>query len=64
MHLPRAAIVRHLRERGRDEDAIRAERDLPERIHTVQDVELLERWGIDPSAIEGETFRDLPPRDT
>ena len=35
----------------------------PERLHAAQDAELLRRFGIDPSDVEGATFRDLPPRD-
>ena len=63
MHIEKATIVRHLRGLGRHEDAIRADRELPDRIHTVQDVELFERFGLDPSGFERETFRDLPPKD-
>jgi hypothetical protein len=64
MHIEKETIVQHLRKHGRHEDAIRADRELPDRIHRMQDVELLERWGIDPEDIEGETFRDRPPPDT
>ena len=63
MHVDKATIVRHLRAHGRHSDAIHADRALPDRIHTTQDVEFFERWGLDPSEIEGETFRDRPPRD-
>ena len=63
VHIEKATIVRHLREHGRHEDAIRADRELPDRIHTTQDVELLERFGLDPTGFEGETFRDRPPKD-
>ena len=63
MHVPRATIVGHLRKLDRHADAIEADRTLPDRIHTEQDVELFERWGLDPSDIEGETFRDRPPPD-
>ena len=42
VHIEKATIVRHLREHGRHEDAIRADRELPDRIHTTQDVELFE----------------------
>jgi hypothetical protein len=63
VHVDKATIVSHLRERGRHEDAINADRELPDRVHTVQDVEIFERFGLDPSAFEGETFRDQPPRD-
>ncbi len=63
MHIEKATIIRHLRARGHHRDAIRADRALPDRIHTAQDVEFFERWGLDPSEIEKETFRDRPPRD-
>jgi hypothetical protein len=64
MHIEKETILQHLRKHGRHEDAIRADRELPDRIHRTQDVELLERWGIDPEDIEGETFRDRSPPDT
>jgi hypothetical protein len=63
VHIEKATIVRHLRELGRHEDAIRADRELPDRIHTAQDVELFERFGLDPTGFEGETFRDRPPKE-
>jgi hypothetical protein len=63
VHIEKATIVRHLREHGRHEDAIRADRELPDRIHTAQDVELFERFGLDPTGFEEETFRDRPPKE-
>jgi hypothetical protein len=63
VHIEKATIVRHLRELGRHEDAILADRELPDRIHTAQDVELFERFGLDPTGFEGETFRDRPPKE-
>jgi hypothetical protein len=63
VHVPREAIVRRLRDHGRHEDADRAELELPDRLHTAQDVEFFERWGLDPSGFEGETFRDRAPPD-
>jgi hypothetical protein len=30
----------------------------------LKNVELFERFGLDPSGFEGETFRDRPPKDT
>ena len=63
VHIEKATILRHLREHGRHEDAIRAGRELPDRIYTTQDVGLFERFGLDPAAIEGETFRDRPPKE-
>ncbi|HEY7196019.1 MAG TPA: hypothetical protein VH306_02405 [Gaiellaceae bacterium] len=62
-HLSRDAIVRWLHDHGRHEDAVRADRELPERLQEARDVELLGRFGIDPADLEGETFRDVPPRD-
>jgi hypothetical protein len=61
VHVDKATILRHLREHGRHEDAIRADRELADRIHTVHDVEIFERLGLDPTDFEGETFRDRPP---
>ena len=63
VHIEKATIIRHLQEHGRHQDAIRADRELPDRIHTVQDVELFERFGLDPTGFEGETFRDRPPKE-
>jgi hypothetical protein len=63
VHIDKASIVRHLREHGRHEDAIRADRELPERIHAVQDVEMLRQFGLDSSSIE-DVLGDSRPRDT
>jgi hypothetical protein len=62
VHIDKASIVRHLREHGRHEDAIRADRELPERIHAVQDVEMLRQFGLDSSSIE-DVLGDSRPRD-
>jgi hypothetical protein len=63
LHIDKASIVRHLREHGRHEDAIRADRELPERIHAVQDVEMLRQFGLDSGSIE-DVLGDSRPRDT
>lgn len=63
VHIDKASIVRHLREHGRHEDAIRADRELPDRLHAVQDVEILRQLGLDAGSIE-DVLRDSRPRDT
>jgi hypothetical protein len=63
VHIDKGSILRHLREHGRHEDAIRADRELPDRIHAVQDVEMLRQFGLDPGSID-DLLRDTRPRDT
>jgi hypothetical protein len=63
VHIDKASIVRHLREHGRHEEAIRADRELPDRIHAVQDVEMLRQFGLDAGSID-DVLRDTRPRDT
>jgi hypothetical protein len=52
MHIEKDAIVRHLHRHGRHDDAVRADSELPDRVHSVQDAELLQQWGIDPEGID------------
>ena len=63
MHIDKEAIVRHLHRHGRHDDAVRADSELPDRVHSVQDAELLQQWGIDPEGID-EILRDEPQRET
>jgi hypothetical protein len=55
-------IVSVLRERGESEQASRAEQELPERVDTDRDQNLLERFGIDPSDLLSRVTggRDIP----
>ena len=63
VQIDKASIVRHLREHGRHEEAIRADRELPDRIHAIQDVEMLRPFGLDADSID-DVLRDTRPRDT
>ena len=61
--IDKAVIVEHLRSLGRHEDAIRADLELDGRVHTAHDAAQLMKFGIDPTDLAGETFRDRPPTD-
>jgi hypothetical protein len=51
MEIDKNMIVSMLRERGDNERASQAEQELPERVDTDRDQNLLERFGVDPSEL-------------
>jgi hypothetical protein len=60
MQLPREMIVERLRGRGEYDASERAGRELPEKVDTENDAELLSRFGIDPQEL-AEDFRGQAP---
>jgi hypothetical protein len=56
----REDVVRQLRERGRNDDADRAERELPERVDRKKDKGLLDQFGIDDSMLDKLPLDKLP----
>jgi hypothetical protein len=54
MLLPKAMIVEHLRTRGNDDAAERADRELGEKVDTDQDAKLLADLGVDSEKLESD----------
>jgi hypothetical protein len=52
MLLPKAMIVEHLRTRGDDKAAERADRELAEKVDTDRDSKLLDELGVDAAKLE------------
>ncbi|MDQ3866078.1 MAG: hypothetical protein M3304_04525 [Actinomycetota bacterium] len=53
MEIDKQTVLDLLRERGQEDQAREAEQQLPDRVDTDRDAGLLERFGIDPSALLG-----------
>jgi hypothetical protein len=53
MELPKNKIIDFLRQHGENEKAAQASRELPDTVDTDQHRDLLDRLGIDPSALLG-----------
>ena len=51
LQLPREMIVEHLRARGDFDASERAARELPEKVDTEQEPELLSQFDIDPERV-------------
>ncbi len=62
MEIDREAVVGFLRERGEQDKAEQAGRELPERVDTERDGNLLSRFGIDPADLVAKFTggRDIP----
>jgi hypothetical protein len=60
MLIDKDAIVSHLHAKGRHEDAIKCDSELPEKVHAVQDVELLRQYGIDAGDVDEILSRQRP----
>jgi hypothetical protein len=51
MEIPKDKIVELLRDRGQDEKAEQADRELPDQVDTEQHAGLLSKLGIDPQEL-------------
>ena len=62
MEIDRETVVGFLRERGEQDKAEQAGRELPERVDTERDGDLLSRFGVDPADLLGKFTggRDIP----
>ena len=60
MQLPREMIVERLRGRGDFDASERAARELPEKVDTDRDAELLSRFGIDPQEMSDDFGGQAP----
>jgi hypothetical protein len=60
MQLPREMIVEHLRAGGEFEASERAARELPEKVDTERESELLVQFGIDPQRMADDFGGQAP----
>lgn len=62
MEIDKDTIINLLRERGDDQRAQEAERELPDQVDTDRDRSLLDRFGVDPQELIGRFTggRDIP----
>ncbi len=62
MEIDKGTVLNLLRERGEDDKAQRAEQELPDRVDTDRDGDLLRRFGVDPGELLGKFTggRDIP----
>jgi hypothetical protein len=62
VEIDKQQIVSLLRDRGDSDQADRAQQELPERVDTDRDRNLLEQFGIDPSDLLSRVTggRDIP----
>jgi hypothetical protein len=51
MEVDKDTVLGFLRGQGKDDEAARAEQELPDQVDTDRDAGLLERFGIDPNAL-------------
>lgn len=54
MEIPKDKVIELLRERGQDDQADQAARELPDSIDHEQDSGLLSKYGIDPQDLAGK----------
>ena len=54
MHIDKQQIISMLRERGDDDRADEAERELPDQVHHEEHRGKLEQFGLDPQEILGK----------
>ena len=62
MQIDKNTVVEMIRERGDDDKAGQAERELPDQVDTDQHADLLERFGVNPQELMGRFTggRDIP----
>ena len=52
MRMDKESIVSHLHRKGHHDEAVRADSELEDRLHTIQDLEYLQQYGIDEGDID------------
>jgi hypothetical protein len=60
MQIPREMVLERIRSDHPADVAERAERELPEKVDTEDDRELLESYGLDPAALEEDHGGQAP----
>lgn len=54
MQIDKAQIIEFLKSRGEQDKASQADADLPEKVDTDRDSNLLQKYGIDPKELLGK----------
>ena len=54
MEIPKDKIIELLRDRGEDDKADQADRELPDQVDTEQHADLLSKIGVDPQELAGK----------
>jgi hypothetical protein len=60
VEIPKDKILELLRERGAEDKAAQADRELPDQVDTERDAGLLSKLGIDPQDLLGELGGKIP----
>jgi len=60
MEIPKDQILQLLRDRGDDDQASRADQELPDQVDPERDSGLLAKFGIDPQELIGKLGGGLP----
>ena len=60
MNIPKDKIIELIRDRGDQDQAQQAERELPDQVDTDQDADLLQRFGINPQELLSKIGGDIP----
>jgi hypothetical protein len=54
MEIPKDKVIELLRERGQDDRASQAEKELPDQVDHERDAGLLSKFGVDPKDLLGK----------
>ena len=60
MNIPKDKVIELIRDRGDQDQAQQAERELPDQVDTDQDADLLQRFGINPQELLSKIGGDIP----
>ena len=60
MNIPKDKIIELIRDRGDQDQAQQAERELPDQVDPDQDADLLQRFGINPQELLSKIGGDIP----
>jgi hypothetical protein len=60
MQIDKGQIIEILRQQGNNDQADRADQELPDQVDTDQHVGLLQRFGLDPNELLGRFAGGLP----
>ena len=64
MEIPKDKIIELLRDRGQDDKADQADRELPDQVDTEQHADLLSKIGVDPDELAADLPGGLGDTDT
>jgi hypothetical protein len=60
MQIDKAQIIEMLRQQGKNDQAEKADQELPDQVDTDQHADLLQRFGLDPKELLGRFAGGLP----